>query len=103
MKGQFIYLVIANLFFIMSCEPANKIDRIELLQLERNGYSIKLDSVPIKLNLTYLNTSNIENVRIVKKTKQVYISRRNSTLPFYSIVDLRIKKNYLGQIDVITV
>ncbi|MGV3539002.1 MAG: hypothetical protein ACO1OQ_04280 [Rufibacter sp.] len=86
----------------MSCSPLNKIARAELLELERNGYSINLDSAPIKLDITYLDEANIRDFKVDKKRKQVNITRQNSSSPFHSIADLRIKNNYPTQIDVIT-
>jgi hypothetical protein len=78
-------------------------ERFELIELEKRGYAIHLDSSPIKLRLTYLNEINISEVEINKKRKYVNIEREKTELEFYSLHDLLNRNQYDAVIDMITV
>lgn len=89
--------------FAMSCSSRIKIDRFELVELERKGYSITLDSIPVKLAFTHLDDANISEIRADKRRKSVNIFRKDSKRIFYTVADLMSQKNYSGTIDMIAV
>src|SRR5688572_30093094 len=88
---------------IMSCSSTNFRERVELVELEREGYSMQLDSSPIKLRLTYLNETNISEVKIDKKRRYVNILRKDTNSKFHSVNDLLNQEKYDTTIDLITV
>ena len=75
----------------------------DLVQLEKKGYSITLDSTPIKLSFTYLNKDNISEIEKDRKRKIINIIRKNKNSTFFSIEDLRAKNNYPMVLQHITV
>ncbi len=82
---------------------SNDYSWFELVQLEKKGYSITLDSAPIKLSLTYLNKDNILEIKKDKKRRIINIIRKNKNSTFFSIEDLRAKNNYPLELQYITV
>jgi hypothetical protein len=92
-----------GLIFIMSCSSINVVERVELFELEKKGYSIHLDSNPIELRMTYLNETNISEIKIDKKRKYVNINRKNKGSTFLSIADLLNQKKENTTIDLISV
>lgn len=101
-KWYIVVLAVINIHTI-SCSSVKKIDRFELIRRERMGYSISVDSIPVKLSMTYLNNANISDVRIDKKRKKVNVHRKNVNALFYSISDIRNQSDYKGTIDLISV
>lgn len=93
------------LFFIViimvSCSSINSFSRFDLIEFERKGNIITLDSVPINYESTYLNQNNIS--KLTRYNKNIDIKRKNKNLPFYSINDLKIQNKYNSKIDHITV
>ncbi len=86
----------------MSCSPLNNFERSNLVGLEKKGYSIHLDSVPVQLGFTYLNLGNISNIEIDKKGRHVDINRKNRNLHLYSIANLKARVNYPEEIDIVS-
>jgi len=84
----------------MSCST-NKIgfSQFDFSQLEKNGYSISLDSKPIDLTNTYLNNENILSVNQNKSAKTIEIIRKDKDINFISLNDLLIQKKYNNKID----
>ena len=84
----------------MSCST-KKIDfsQFELSELEKNGYSISLDSGPIDLSNTYLNNENILGVNQNKSAKTIEIIRKDKDISFISLNDLLNQKKYNDKID----
>ena len=97
------YQIAIILIFIISCSSTNKFSRYDLIELEKNGKSITLDSVSIKFELTYLNQNNISNIKLDRKTKVINIIRKDKKTEFYSIDDLKTQKKYNSEIDKITI
>lgn len=91
----FIFIVIA------SCSSIKKKSRYDLIEYEKKGNAISLDSVPIKLKLTFLNQSNIST--ITRNRNKIDIERKDKSIPFYSIVDLKKQYHYNSKIDNIVV
>jgi hypothetical protein len=75
----------------------------DLVLLEKKGYSITLDSTPIKLSCTYLNKDNISEIEKDRKRKIINIIRKNKNSTFFSIEDLRDKNNYPKELQHMTV
>jgi hypothetical protein len=88
---------------IMSCASTKMMERVELIELERKGYSIHLDSNPLKIGSTYLNETNISEVKIDRKMKYVNIHRKTMDLNFHSVADIINEKRYDAKIDMVTV
>ena len=98
-----ITILTATIICAMSCSSLNNVERSELIELEKKGYSILLDSVPVQLSLTYLNMTNISHIKIEKKGRNVHIARRNRNLDFYSIANLKTREHYPEKIDMVSV
>ena len=81
----------------------NVFSRFEILQQEEKGYSITLDSAPIKLSLTYLNSNNVSEIKKDKKRKVINIVRKNKNSIFYSIEDLKQQNKYPSEMQYVTV
>lgn len=88
---------------ILACSSTKLYERVDLVDLERKGYSIHLDSSPVKIGSTYLNETNISEIKIDKKTKYVNIHRKGMDSNFHSVTDLLNQKRYDTTIDMITV
>ena len=97
------YLILIVLISMLSCSSFNKFSRYEIVEIEKNGKSVTLDSVPIKFELTYLNQNNISNIKIDKKTKTINIIQKDKKTEFYSIDDLKTQNKYNTKIDKITI
>ena len=64
-----------NLIFLTLVIPlmtSNDYSWFELVQLEKKGYTVMLDSRSIKLSFTYLNKDNIAEIKKDKKNKSVF-------------------------------
>jgi hypothetical protein len=103
MKKLSTIAIITILSSIMSCSSTKLFERVELVELEIKGYSIHLDASPVKIGLTYLNETNISEVKIDKKKKYVNVHRKNKNSNFHSVTDLLNQKRYNTTIDMITV
>ena len=90
------------IYSMTDCSSANEFSRYDLVELEGKGYSIFLDSVSIKLSLTYLNKNNISEITKDKKRKIININRKNKN-SFFSIDDLKKQKKYPSKMEYITV
>ena len=88
---------------IVACSSTKLYERGELIDLERKGYSIHLDSSPVKIGSTYLNETNISEVKIDRKRKYVNIHRKKMDLNFQSVTDIINEKRYHATIDIVTV
>ncbi len=88
---------------MVSCSSTNKFSRYNLIEFEKNGKSITLDSVDIKFEQTYLNQNNISNIKLDRKTKIININRKDKKTEFYSIDDLKTQNKYNSKIDKITI
>ena len=82
---------------------SNDYSWFELVQLEKKGYSITLDSTPIKLCFTYLNKDNVSEIKKNRKTKVINIIRKNKNSTFYSLKDLIARKDYPSEMEYVTV
>ena len=95
-----------NLIFltlVITFMTSNEYSWFELVQLEKKGYTVMLDSRPIKLSLTYLNKDNIEEIKKDKKSKIINIIRQNKNSKFFTIEELRTENNYQKELEYITV
>lgn len=83
-------------FATMACAGVKKSERTNLIRLEREGYSVFLDSTKIQTNLTYLNSENVSSIKISRKQKIVHIFRKEKRTKLYSIADL-IEEKKVGE------
>ena len=95
-----------NLIFLTLVIPfmtSNDYSWFEFVQLEKKGYTVMLDSRPIKLSFTYLNKDNIVEIKKDKKNKVINIIRQNKNSKFFTIEELRTENNYPKELEYITV
>lgn len=81
----------------------NEYSWFKLVQLEKKGYSITLDSVALKLSFTYLNKDNVSEIKKDKKRKVITIIRKNKNSTFYSVKDLITQNKFPSEMEYVTV
>ena len=101
MKQLLLVLLFSPLQMAVSFE--SNYSWIELVQQEEKGYTITLDNTPIKLCYTYLNKDNILEIKKDRKRKRINIIRKDKSLAFYSVAELKAKNNYPLELQYITV
>ena len=95
---NFIFLTLVIPFM-----TSNDYSWFEFVKLEKKGYTVMLDSKPIKLSFTYLNKDNIAEIKKDKKNKVINIIRQNKNSKFFTIEELRTENNYQKELEYITV
>lgn len=103
MKKTYIVIFIISSALITGCSSVKNFTQFELVEKEKKGYSILLDSTPIQLANTYLNNNNIQNIKHSKCKKRIEITRKDKTKLFHSIDFIKNKNKYTSKIDWIVV
>jgi hypothetical protein len=97
-KVNYIAFLLIGMF--MSCSTTKiNFSQLGLAELEKKGYTIFLDSVPINLSYTYLNDNNILLVNQDRSNKTVKIIRKNKNAGLISFDELLAQKSYSTKID----
>jgi hypothetical protein len=103
MKKTYIVIFIISSALITGCSSVKIFTQFELVEKEKKGYSILLDSTPIQLANTYLNNNNIQNIKHSKYKKRIEITRKDKNKLFHSIDFIKTKNKYNSKIDWIVV
>jgi hypothetical protein len=95
-------IILSFLISIVGCSSINKFSRINILEYERNGYTVNLNSTSITFNFIYLNNTNIKSIKKVKSTKTIFIESKTPP-KFYTIEDLKRSKKIASPLKFISI